>query len=1200
MQQSRKSIFRGRTGARTLANNGKIICGAVLASGNGSNAENIIRFARQNPDKIKIPVIICDQPGAGIIERAKKLGVPCIVIPGTKATRREQETKILETLAEHQIEWVFLAGYMRLVSAEFLARFADPTLGINRIVNIHPSLLPQFPGVDSYRRAYDAGVNLAGVTLHFVDNGIDTGPIIEQRKFERAANEDFETFRSRGMALEYEVYTSFLKRLTEGRPTRIEIASRIPDCRLEKWAREARDHMDAPLEALEEVKVYKIKPHESRQVLLQDKLRSVFADPVLQEFYTEERRYASRQKAPSFVAEVSFRPGVTDNPARSAEEALSLAGINAEVASGSLYYMYGDVDANAANRVASELLANNLIQKVDVWPIDVFRAKARFDDVALPHVVFAAPPQVEEISLDLDDAGLEKLSKDRCLALSLEEMKHIRAPHGGNKPKPTDVELEIIAQSWSEHCKHKIFSAKIEYTDSAGKTQVIDNLYRTYIKRATKEIAEERKLDWLISVFSDNAGIVRFDDNIDLCIKVETHNSPSALDPYGGALTGILGVNRDILGAGLGARPIANTDVFCFAPPDMPSAPEEQFMPKGPAAPRRILEGVHRGVEDGGNKSGIPTVNGAFFFDRNYAGKPLVFVGTVGVMPHVLPDGRPSAEKKLSVGDHIMMIGGAIGADGIHGATFSSLELNDNAPATAVQIGDPLTQKRMTDFLMEARDLGLYVALTDNGAGGLSSSVGEMASLSNGACIDLALCPVKYPGLSPWELMVSESQERMTIAVSPGKCDQFLALAKRRGVMATDIGFFKNDGKLTVLYQGKLTGELELDFVHNSLPQMELKAEWTGPKPRGAWSASTKLEDKKQPAPKKPGEALLKLLQSPNITSKEKWVRAYDHEVQAATHQKPFVGVAADGPGDAGVIWLYPHGGSKENGVAIGCGLAPRLSLVDTCLMAQYAVDEAVRNVVVSGGDPDMCCLLDNFCWPDPVASAKNPDGAYKLGQLVRACQGLYDICKAYGTPLVSGKDSMKNDFRGKDKRRQDIVISVLPTLMVTAMAKAPMGCSVGSNFKAAGDLIYLLGGNGHGLAGSEFSCHFEVTDDAPSIDLKKNLALYRTFHQALKQGLIASAHDISEGGLLTAIAESMIGGRAGAALSLENASNDVFFNEAAGRILVSVSSAHVAAFEKIFATAPIGKVTSDDKLVIDKTDAIPLSALVEAWKKGF
>ena len=933
-----------------------------------------------------------------------------------------------------------------------------------------------------------------------------------------------------------------------------------------------------------------------------EKASAVFADPVLQNFHAEGCGYSRDRKKPSFVAEISFRPGVTDNPARAAEEALALTGINAEVSSGALYFMYGDVDSEGAHKIVRELLANDLMQKADVWPADVFYSRKRFDKVVLPHVIFPTPPQVEEISLDLDDDGLKRLSEERCLALSLSEMKHIRAYYGPRKP--TDVELEILAQSWSEHCRHKIFGAKISYKDPSGKTTAIDSLYRSYIKKATKEIEQERNLGWLVSVFSDNAGIVRFDDAIDLCIKVETHNSPSALDPYGGALTGILGVNRDILGAGLGAKPIANTDVFCFAPPDMPDKNEEQFMPKGPKSPRRILEGVHRGVEHGGNKSGIPTVNGAFFFDRDYAGKPLVFVGTVGVIPPVLPDGRLSAEKKLSPGDHIMMVGGAIGADGIHGATFSSLELNDNAPATAVQIGDPLTQKRMTDFLLEARDLGLYTAITDNGAGGLSSSVGEMALLSNGARLDLALCPVKYPGLSPWELMVSESQERMTVAVSPHQRDEFLSLAKKRGMTATDIGSFENNGKLTVLYKGKVVGELELSFLHHSLPQMELTAEWTGPQPRAAWSPSTKLRDQKQTAPETTGEALLKLLQSPNITSKEKWVRAYDHEVQAATHQKPFVGVKSDGPADGGVLWLHPHGGAKENGVAIGCGLAPRLSLVDPYLMAQYAVDEAVRNVVVSGGDPDMLCLLDNFCWPDPVASAKNPDGVYRLGQLVRACQGLYDTCKAYGAPLVSGKDSMKNDFRGKDKRGQEISVSVLPTLMVTAMAKTPMGCSVGSDFKAAGDFIYLLGDiNTQGLNASEYSCHFDINGEAAPVNLAQNMALYRKCHQALKKKLVLSAHDVSEGGLLVAIAESMIGGRKGAQLTLEKTNHDLWFNEAPGRLLVSVTPGHAATFEKEMSGSPftlIGTVTDDDKLDIAGQESILLQTLVVAWKKGF
>jgi len=1000
---------------------------------------------------------------------------------------------------------------------------------------------------------------------------------------------------------------------------RIELESGITNHRLEKWAEEARTWLDVPVKSIEEIQVYKIQPHHNvNDEKIISKIHDVFTDPTLQTLHTNSEKYLFGGRQPSFVAEISFRPGVTDNTARSASEALSLVGIDADVASGSLYFLFGDVDVKGAEKIAQELLSNTLIQKSEVWMADDFYKMDRFNSVALPKVTLSANPQITEVSLDLNDTKLEALSKNRCLALTVDELKHIRDYYSrsdiqvSRKSKklplnPTDVEIEILAQSWSEHCKHKIFSAKIDYQDASGEKQIIDSLYRTYIKGATSEIEKERKLDWLISVFSDNAGIVRFDDKIDLCIKVETHNSPSALDPYGGALTGILGVNRDILGCGMGARPIANTDVFCFAPPDMPKTGDEKYMPDGPKSPRRVLEGVHRGVEDGGNKSGIPTVNGAFFFDRDYAGKPLVFVGTVGAMPQTLPDGRSSSEKKLFSGDRIMMVGGAIGADGVHGATFSSLELNDDAPATAVQIGDPLTQKRVTDFLLEARDLGLYAALTDNGAGGLSSSVGEMATISNGASLDLALCPVKYPGLSAWELMVSESQERMTFAVPPSHATSFLNLAKKHGVGATNIGDFNNSGKLTVFYNGNLAAELELEFMHDSLPQMKLTAEWTGAKPRPAWSQTTTLNKAKEPASADIESILVKLLSSPNITSKEKWVRTYDHEVQAATHQKPFIGKHSDGPSDAGVIWLHPHSGDKDNGIAIGCGLAPRLSLVDPYLMAQFAVDEAVRNVVASGGDPDMCCLLDNFCWPDPVVSARNPRGAYKLGQLVRACHGLYDICKDYGTPLVSGKDSMKNDFRGKDSRGQEIAISVLPTLLITAMSRVPMGTTVGSDFKDKDDLIYLLGKSGAlGLSGSEFSYHFETESKAPSIDSNKNILLYRKLHIALKQKLVKSVHDISEGGLLVAFVESMIGGRLGAKLFIDNNDNgfvDACFNEASGRFIVSIAPKYQTAFEEALSSCDIlkiGCVTEKAQLSLKENHSIPLEILINAWQKGF
>lgn len=987
---------------------------------------------------------------------------------------------------------------------------------------------------------------------------------------------------------------------------RIEIQEREPAAALAARCRQAQDFFGIRLAELEEVKVYKIA---ADSALPAHVLNEVFADPVLQKLHTDN---AAPAKTPAYVAEISFRPGVTDNAARAAEMALQLTGYDARVASSSLYFLYGEITAEDAAKIAEEMLANPLIQKIDVLNFADFAAETRFDNVSLPTVQLHAPEKLfDTVDLHINDAALEKLSTDRCLALSISEMKHIRDFYArpetaaaraaaGLPALPTDVEIEILAQSWSEHCKHKIFAADIAYTGPDGTKRKISSLYKSFIKRATEDVRKDRGLDWLVSVFSDNAGIVRFDENIDLCIKAETHNSPSALDPYGGALTGILGVNRDILGAGMGAKPIANTDVFCFAPPQMPEKGHEGEMPQGPKSPRQILEGVHKGVEDGGNKSGIPTVNGAFFFDDDYAGKPLVFVGTVGVMPQKLPNGRPSAEKHIENGDCIVMTGGAIGADGIHGATFSSLAMDENAPATAVQIGDPLTQKMMTDFLLEARDRGLYRAITDNGAGGLSSSVGEMAQMSGGATLDLARCPVKYPGLAPWELMVSESQERMTLAVPPEHLDALLALAARRCVAATMIGHFNDSGDLHVSYGDATVARLPLGFIHDSLPPLQLEAIWDGARARPAWRGGLP-EEKRKPAPETLQDALLHLLATPNITSKEKWVRAYDHEVQAATHVKPFGGAEADGPNDAGAIWLYPHGGSREHTAVIGCGLAPRLSPHDPYLMAQYAVDEALRNVVCAGGDPDMLCLLDNFCWPDPVKSAKNPDGDYKMGQLVRACEGLYDICRAYGAPLVSGKDSMKNDFRGLDKSGQSVTISVLPTLMVTAMARGRAGIACGSDFKAAGDVIYLIGDAATSFCASEYAAQFKAAGDAPlPLDTAAAIALYRRLHAALNDGLLQSLHDLSDGGLLCAVAESMIGGRKGAQLADMDARTA--FGEAPARFVASVTPAQTGAFETLMqglTIRKIGTVTADAALVTG-SESIPLPAIIAAWQKGF
>lgn len=1035
---------------------------------------------------------------------------------------------------------------------------------------------------------------------------------------------------------------------------RIEVKSLSGQRRDHSVAQDARQFLDVPVAASETVAVYWIQAR-SGKALPEDELsewtNSVLIDPVIQVPIIEAGDYSftkGDREEPSFGVEVRFRPGVTDNVGRSATEAIHLISSFArendvQVYSGKMDLLYGKINLAQANRVASELLGNELIEEIHAYSSQELKTNARFEQPKVPEVKLGESPQAEEINIFVADEHLERMSRENCWALTVEELRTIQEYYEqpdiiearkkeGLSKYPTDVEMEVLAQTWSEHCKHKIFSANIDYQEEYSDQSEfypklgsirIESLYKTAIKGATKAVEEKRELKWLVSVFSDNAGIVRFDPNVDLCVKVETHNSPSALDPYGGSLTGIVGVNRDILGCGLGARPIANTDVFCFAPPDWPAKGEEKHLPQGLKHPRRILEGVHRGVEHGGNKSGIPTVNGAFVFHHRYAGKPLVYCGTIGVMPQKTKSGKDTFVKGQAAGHHVIMAGGRIGKDGIHGATFSSMELDETAPATAVQIGDPITQKRLADFLIEARDKELFSSVTDNGAGGLSSSVGEMAELTNGATIHVDRAPVKYPGLSPFELTVSESQERMTFAVPDSKLVEFMSLAESRGVEATDLGEFTDDGYFRVCYGGKTVALLDLDFLHDGNPTMELKANWEGPEPEKLWfkaDSLPKVDSSSIETREFYEKALFSLLSRWNIASKENLVRRYDHEVQAATVVKPFVGEAKDGPGDSGVIWLAPHGGDEFNGIAIGCGIQPRMSRLDTYLMAQSSLDEAIRNCVAAGADPDQVALCDNFCWPDPLPSAKNPDAEHKLAQLVRACRGLYDLSRFYGTPFVSGKDSMKNDFIGKLSNGKPVKISVPPTVLVTAMARMPdVRCATTSDFKAAGDKVYLIGAASPNMGGSELAEAFELPDSMnanlpPKFNAHGNLEVYRFLHKAILSGFIQSCHDISDGGLLVALAESAIGGRLGVTIDLDNCHNDVsamhdsraafLFNESCGRFVVSVKPEEEESFQNFFegiACAYLGEVKSDPILRVQDVGLVivdaPLTDLQKAWK---
>ncbi|MCX8197821.1 MAG: phosphoribosylformylglycinamidine synthase subunit PurL [Candidatus Micrarchaeota archaeon] len=925
--------------------------------------------------------------------------------------------------------------------------------------------------------------------------------------------------------------------------------------------------------------------------------QELLSDPVIQDFSVDAPLMGASEGGFSYAIHVGFKPGVKDNVGDTSKEAIGeLLGkkLSGGVYTSKCFLLWGELDFQGAERIALELLANPLIHRFEIKTAQQF-ASLGFAAFA-PKVEAVGGGLVSEIDLNVSDKKLLEISRRRLLSLSIEEMRRIRDYYAdpdtiaarkqmGMPLAPTDVELEAIAQTWSEHCKHKIFNAKIAYKDGKKK-KAINSLFKTYIKAATEKLARKKK--WLVSVFKDNAGIFEFVPGWNVAMKVETHNTPSALDPYGGALTGILGVNRDVLGCGLGAKPIFNTDVFCFAPPDY-----QGKIPPRLFHPRRVMEGVRAGVAAGGNASGIPTINGALFFDESYLGKPLVYCGTGGLMPSEIA-GRKTHEKGAMPKDRIFMAGGRIGKDGIHGATFSSVELHEGSPVSAVQLGDPYTQKKLADFLLEARDLGLFNAVTDNGAGGLSSSVGEMAQSCGGCILHLDRAPLKYPGLDPWEILLSESQERMTFAVPPSKAGEFVQLARLRNVEVSDLGEFNSSGFMHVKYGAKTVAYLDMDFLHNGLPQMELEAE----------ASPRKLSEPPPILSSDPKEDLLSLLSRPNIRSKEWIIRQYDHEVQGTSAVKPLCGKNAEGPSDAAVIVPLPQ---RKEGLVVSNGLCPRLSMLDAYQMAANAVDEAVRNFVAAGGSLERACALDNFCWPDPVYSPDNPDGKHKLALLVQACQGLHDACMAYGIPLISGKDSMKNDYRhGKWK------ISVLPTLLVSMVGRIDDASKAATtDFKSPGDLIYLLGLTKDELGGSEYYAMKGILGaNFPKVDFKRNAKLYRKLEAAIKRGMLASCHDCSEGGLAVALAESCMGGMLGAQISLDGALGKMvpshfLFSESAGRFVVSVKKGKEKAFARLMRKVGcfrLGRVSEIKQLHITYKGKPIVSAgvgeMLEAWKK--
>ncbi|MBL9031436.1 MAG: phosphoribosylformylglycinamidine synthase subunit PurS [Phycisphaerae bacterium] len=929
----------------------------------------------------------------------------------------------------------------------------------------------------------------------------------------------------------------------------------------------------------------------------------LLADPV-----TEiARPGAAPADARSVVVEVHPLPGVMDPAAQSVRDAVrDLLAVEARVSTGQRFDLTG-VSAEDADRFARAALANPVVHRIHLGPYVPDRLPAGTPTpFALRHVPIR----------DLDDAGLQRLSREGHLFLSLDEMRAIQAEFRRVEREPTDAELETLAQTWSEHCVHKTLKSAIRYrhgrepgsqpdpirwTSRPGHevhpdgTVTIDNLLKRTVAAATHELIADG-VDWTLSVFKDNSGVVALDDRHAVCIKVETHNHPSALEPYGGSATGAGGCIRDVIGTGLGAKPIANTDVFCVA---MPGGWEEggalRPLPPGCLHPRRVLTDVVAGVRDYGNRMGIPTVAGAVAFDDRYVGNPLVFCGCVGLLPRDLVHGGAHA------GDRIIAIGGRTGRDGIHGATFSSAELEEGHAdefSHAVQIGNAIEEKRVLDAILRARDAEggpLYTAITDCGAGGFSSAVGEMGSRL-GAQVELERAPLKYDGLTYTEVWISEAQERMVLAVPPANVPALEHICREEGVELADLGVFGTPNRELVLrFDGHEVGRLSMDFLHEGIPMPRREATWATPR------FEPVAEGRGASAPAPPvGAALLDLLGHPTIASKHWIIRQYDHEVQGNTIIKPLVGLMGRGPGSGAVLEPVPGSGL---GVALACGLAtgvgdPRVG-GDTYQMALAAIDECVRNLVCLGADPDRIAILDNFCWPS-CAKAQN------LASLVRAAEGCYDGAKAYRTPFVSGKDSLNNQLRYKDPRTgEERTIEIPPTLLITGLGIVPdVSRSLTSEAKQPGDAIVLVGPTQDGMGGSIHQAAIRRVPSAiPGVDLALGPRLARAVHGLIRHGLVRSAHDASEGGVLVALAEMLIGGPRGlgAAIDLSRVHADptvAAFGESPSRYLLEVRARDLPAVERSLAGLPwcvLGFVDESGRLRASADSPHAVDAEVEA-----
>lgn len=853
-------------------------------------------------------------------------------------------------------------------------------------------------------------------------------------------------------------------------------------------------------------------------------------------------------------AEIAYKTGVMNPEAASIIKSASDIGVKLIAADSSFEYaFFGKLSNAQLKQITKRLLVNATVQR------EVTKSPTTL-------MISQKSPKAKTVRLrSLSDEELINLSKNR-LFLNLEEMKIIQDYFIKENRDPTDCEIEVLAQTWSEHCTHKTFKANL----------TIDGKVKKPLFERIKSTAKNNQ-KIIVSAFDDNSGVIDFYDGWAISGKGETHNSPSAIEPYGGAMTGSGGVFRDIAATGQGAKVIASTDIFCFAPTNLATSK----IPPGCLEPTYLIRKVVEGVRDYGNRVGIPTNNGSIHFHEDFCAKPTVAVGAYGLMPK-----KYAKKQNPKIGDIIITIGGATGRDGIHGATFSSGEMSSETGevlGSSVQIGNAIEEKRIIDAVIALRNHNLIRAITDCGAGGYSSAIGEMAE-STGAMVFLENVPLKYSGLAPWEIFLSESQERLVLAIAPKNLKKVQSICKLYNVPISGIGKFDGSKRLIVNYKSQKVCDMPMKFIHEGLPQRKMIG--------SSDSASSKTPEKLPKLPKNLTSIWKKILSHGNVASKEPIIRMYDHNVQGTSALHPFGGVNLNAPTDAVVLRPILD---KKYGFITAHGLNPILNRINPYWGSVWAIAEAVSNYVSVGGDLKNAALIDNFIWPFP-----DSESLASLDNSVDAC---IDMAKILKMPFVSGKDSLSSTYRYPNGS----VLKIPPVLLISVFGKIPdVEKTASSDFKHNNSTIVLVGKSDFkNLAGS---IYFEVTNSTsvnlPKVEIKTLPKVLQSITRGIQAQQILACHDISEGGMATTIFEMCLGGNLGADINLSKLTkvsriDHVLFSETAGTFVVEVQNQSVA--RKLFKSVPysiIGRTKKEKIINIENGKSNMVSSSIENLKK--